>query len=212
MNKKEKNKCIDELLRLHKNLVNITYGYKNAFNDLNPKFLSQNKNSSMTNATNIIYMQKDDFEKVLENEIKSINKNQYPLNYINNKEEILTMTKSSDISEFQEEKKLFKFFDSHEKKTEIEIENMNKNQLIHYSKQFLNRANEIEEYLNKYIQYKKGYKLTEEEELKISDFNRKLEKLNEVLWNITEKYNNSTIYLQKNIQIIGQLKKENISL
>ena len=228
---KEKNKCIDELLRLHKNLVNITYGYKNAFNDLNPKFLSQNKNSSMTNATNIIYMQKDDFEKVLENEIKSINKNQYPLlfehlkkkgenildiidknNNINNKEEILTMTKSSDISEFQEEKKLFKFFDSHEKKTEIEIENMNKNQLIHYSKQFLNRANEIEEYLNKYIQYKKGYKLTEEEEIKISDCNRKLEKSNEMLEDIKEKYNNSRIYLQKNNQIIEQLKKENISL
>ena len=228
---KEKNKCIDELLRLHKNLVNITYGYKNAFNDLNPKFLSQNKNSSMTNATNIIYMQKDDFEKVLENEIKSINKNQYPLlfehlkkkgenildiidknNNINNKEEILTMTKSSDISEFPEEKKLFKFFDSHEKKTEIEIENMNKNQLIHYSKQFLNRANEIEEYLNKYIQYKKGYKLTEEEEIKISDCNRKLEKSNEMLEDIKEKYNNSRIYLQKNNQIIEQLKKENISL
>ena len=122
------------------------------------------------------------------------------------------MKKSSDISEFPEEKKLFKFFESHEKKTEIEIENMNKNQLIHYSKQFLNRANEIEEYLNKYIQYKKGYKLTEEEEIKISDCNRKLEKSNEILEDIKEKYNNSRIYLQKNNQIIEQLKKENISL
>ena len=41
----EKDKCIEELLNLHKNLMNITYGYKNAFNILNPNYLHKNKNN-----------------------------------------------------------------------------------------------------------------------------------------------------------------------
>ena len=222
---KEKGKCIDELLRLHKNLMNITYGYKNAFNDLN-----KNMNTTSTNATNLLYMQKDEFEKILENEIKQINKNKFPLlferlkqknekfedminnNIDNNQIENFNITRKSDIPLNSGEKKLFKFFDGHEKKTEIEIENMNKNQLIHYSKQFLNRAAQIEEYLDKYIQYKKGYKLTQEEELKINDYIMKFEKANELLDDITEKYNKSKVYIQKNNQLINQLNKENISL
>ena len=229
---KEKNKCIDEMLRLHKNLMNITYGYKNSFNDLNPNFLMQNINSATTNETNVLYMQKDEFEKFLENEIKLINKEKYPLlfkhlkhkgenffldiinqNSGKNMQENYEMTKKSEFSsDFSEEKVAFKFFDGYEKKTEIEIENMNKNQLIHYSKQFLNRASEIEDYLNKYIQYKQGYQLTQEEENKIRDYNRKLEKANEALDDINEKYNKSKAYLQKNNQLIDNLTKENISL
>ena len=228
---KEKNKCIDELLNLHKNLMNITYGYKNSFNDLNPNFLLQNKNSATSNATNIIYMQKDEFEKILENEIKLINKEKYPLlfrhlkykgenfffdiinkNNIENNQENNNTTKKSELSDLSEEKNLFKFFEGYDKKTEIEIENMNKNQLIHYCKQFLNRANEIEEYLNKYIQYKQGYQLTQEEENKIRDFNLKFEKANETLDEINEKFNKSKEYIKKNNQIIDNLTKENISL
>ena len=228
---KEKNKIIDELLRLHKNLMNITYGYKNSFNDLNPNFLLQNKNSAITNATNILYLQKDEFEKLLENEIKLINKEKYPLlfkrlknkgeNYFfdisdkNNEEEIqekLGTTKKSEPSDFSEEKKVFKFFDGYDKKTEIEIENMNKNQLIQYSKQFLNRANEIEVYLNKYIQYKQGYHFSQEEENKIRDCNRNFEKANETFDEINEKYNKSKAYIKKNNQLIDNLTKENISL
>ena len=228
---KEKNKIIDELLRLHKNLMNITYGYKNSFNDLNPYFLLQNKNSAITNATNILYLQKDEFEKILENEIKFINKEKYPLlfkhlknkgeNYFfdisdkNNEEEIqekLGTTKKSEPSDFSEEKKVFKFFDGYDKKTEIEIENMNKNQLIQYSKQFLNRANEIEVYLNKYIQYKQGYHFSQEEENKIRDCNRNFEKANETFDEINEKYNKSKAYIKKNNQLIDNLTKENISL
>ena len=228
---KEKNKCIDELLNLHKNLMNITYGYKNSFNDLNPNFLLQNKNSATSNATNIIYMQKDEFEKILENEIKLINKEKYPLlfrhlknkgenfffdiinkNNIEKNQENYDTTKKSELSELSEEKNMFKFFEGYDKKTEIEIENMNKNQLIHYCKQFLNRANEIEEYLNKYIQYKQGYQLTQEEENKIRDFNLKFEKANETLDEINEKFNKSKEYIKKNNQIIDNLTKENISL
>ena len=228
---KEKGKCIDELLRLHKNLMNITYGYKNAFNDLNINLLHKTMNNATTNATNLLYMQKDEFEKILENEIKQINKNKYPLLFehlqkkdehildiiINNtngynKIDNFNMARKSEILDNSEEKKLFKFFDGHEKKTEIEIDNMNKNQLIHYSKQFLNKAAQIEEYLDKYIQYKQGYKLTKEEERKISDYTMKLEKANEMLEDITEKYNKSKVYIQKNNQIINQLNKENISL
>ena len=228
---KEKSKLIDELLRLHKNLMNITYGYKNAFNDLNLKILLQNKNTATTNATNTLYLQKDEFEKILENEVKLINKEKYPLlfdhlkqkgenivldlknkNIFENRDNILDLTKKSEVSDESEEKKIFKFFDGHEKKTEIEIENMNKNQLIHYSKQYLNRVNEIEEYLNKYIQYKQGYKLTPEEESKISGHNHNLDKANEILDAVTERYNKSKTYLQKNNQLIDQLTKENISL
>ena len=228
---KEKGKLIDELLRLHKNLMNITYGYKNAFNDLNLKVLLQNKNTATTNATNTLYLQKDEFEKILENEVKLINKEKYPLlfghlkqkgehmvldlnnkNIFENKDNNFESTKKSEFSDDSEDKNLFKFFDGHEKKTEIEIENMNKNQLIHYSKQYLNRVIEIEEYLNKYIQYKQGYKLTPEEESKISGHNNKLEKANEILNAVTERYNKSKTYLQKNNQLIDQLTKENISL
>ena len=227
---KEKSKVIDELLRLHKNLMNITYGYKNSFNDINPNILHKNINNATTNATSILYMKKDEFEKILENEIKQINKNKYPLlfeylkqkneNFVdiiingNNdiKEEKLNMTKKSEIRDESEEKQSFKFFEAHEKKTEIEIENMNKNQLIHYNKKFLERAAQIEEYLNNYIHYKKGYKLSEEEEAKISDYSNKLERANEILDDITEKYNKSKVYLQKNEQLINQLTKENTSL
>ena len=228
---KEKAKCIDELLRLHKNLMNITYGYKNAFNDLNPNFLHKNKNNANTNETSILYMKKDEFEKIIEKEIEQLNKNKYPLlfqylkhkdenildliinnNKEKNQEENFNMTRKSEIMDNSEEKNIFKFFDSHEKKTEIEIENMNKNQLIHYSKQFLNRARQIEEYLDNFIQYKQGYELNREEELKISDYNRKWDKANEILDEMTMKYNKSKIYLQKNNQLIDQLTKENLSL
>ena len=228
---KEKSKCIDELLRLHKNLMNITYGYKNAFNDLNLKVLLQNKNTATTNATSTLYLQKDEFEKILENEVKLLNKEKYPLLFeylkqkgenivlnlnnqdiIENKDNNLENTKKSEFSDISEEKNFFKFFDGHEKKTEIEIENMNKNQLIHYSKQYLNRVNEIEEYLNKYIRYKEGYQLTPEEESKISWHNNKLEKANEILDTVKERYNKSKTYIQKNNQLIDQLTKENISL
>ena len=227
---KEKNKCIDELLRLHKNLMNITYGYKNSFNNLNQNFMNTNNNSPTANATNLLYIQKDEFEKILENEINQINKNKYPLlferlkqgneniadiiinNNINNKEQNFHASQKSDIFDNTEEKKVFKFFDGHEKKTEIEIENMNKNQLIHYSKQFLKRATQIEDYLDKYMQYKKGYKFNKEEEEKIASYSRKLEKANEILDDITEKCNKAKIYNQKNNQLINKLKKENISL
>ena len=89
---------------------------------------------------------------------------------------------------------------------------MNKNQLIHYSKQFLKRATQIEEYLDKYMQYKKGYKFNKEEEEKIASYSRKLEKANEILDDITEKCNKAKIYNQKNNQLINKLKKENVSL
>ena len=228
---KEKSKCIDELLHLHKNLMNITNAYKNCFDELNPNILHKNINSATTNATNILYMQKDEFEKVLENEIKQINKNKYPLLFehlkqnnenfveiimnggnIDNKKEKFNITKKSEITDELEEKNYFKFFEAHEKKTEIEIENMNKNQLIQYCKNFLNRAAQVEEYLDNYIHYKQGYKLSQEEEAKISDYSNKLEKANEILDDITEKYNKSKVYLQKNDQLINQLNKENTSL
>ena len=226
---KEKDKCIEELLNLHKNLMNITYGYKNAFNILNPNYLHKNKNNEKNSETDLLFMQKDEFEKILEKEIEQINKNKYPLlfehlkqnkeNFLDiiinnkeNKEEILNMTRKSEILDNLEEKNSFKFFDGHEKKTEIEIDNMNKNQLIHYSKQFLNRVNQIEEYLNKYIQYKQGYKLTQEEENKITDYNSKLEKANEILNEVRIKYNKTKSYIQKNNRLIDQLTKENISL
>ena len=228
---KEKSKCIDELLHLHKNLMNITNAYKNCFDELNPNILHKNINSATTNATNILYMQKDEFEKVLENEIKQINKNKYPLLFehlkqnnenfveiimnggnVDNKKEKFNITKKSEITDELEEKNYFKFFEAHEKKTEIEIENMNKNQLIQYCKNFLNRAAQVEEYLDNYIHYKQGYKLSQEEEAKISDYSNKLEKANEILDDITEKYNKSKVYLQKNDQLINQLNKENTSL
>ena len=76
----------------------------------------------------------------------------------------------------------------------------------------MERAAQIEEYLNNYIHYKKGYKLSEEEEAKISDYSNKLERANEILDDITEKYNKSKVYLQKNEQLINQLTKENTSL
>ena len=226
---KEKDKCIEELLNLHKNLMNITYGYKNAFNILNPNYLHKNKNNEKNSETDLLFMQKDEFEKILEKEIEQINKNKYPLlfehlkqnkeNFLDiiinnkeNKEEILNMTRKSEILDNLEEKNSFKFFDGHEKKTEIEIDNMNKNQLIHYSKQFLNRVKQIEEYLNKYIQYKQGYKLTQEEENKITDYNSKLEKANEILNEVRIKYNKTKSYIQKNNRLIDQLTKENISL
>ena len=227
-NEREKKKCIDELLRLHKNLMNITYGYKSSFNDLNPstniKKIDLNGNNN--NATNHIYMQKEAFEKILENEVKLINKTKYPLLFEQLKkrgENIIDIINKNNLDkneendennnyEEEEEKKVFKFFEGHEKKTEKEIDNMNKDQLIHYSKQFLNRVNEIETYLDKYIQYKKGYKLTEEEELKINDYNHKLDKANDLLEEITAKYNKSKIFIEKNNSIIDQLNKENILL
>ena len=228
---KEKNKCIEELLRLHKNLMNITYGYKSSFNDLNQNFKQKDNNSATQNATNLLYMQKDEFEKILENEINQINKNKYPLlferlkqkneNFVdiiinnndNNTEEYnFHISQKSDIFDNTTAKKLFKFFEGHEKKTEIEIENMNKNQLIYYSKQFLNRASQIEEYLDKYIQYKQGYKFNQEEEAKIVVYSTKLEKANEILKDITEKCNKTKLYIQKNNELINKLKKENVSL
>ena len=192
--------------------------------------MNKNNNSPTANATNLLYIQKDEFEKILENEINQINKNKYPLlferlkqgneniadiiinNNINNKEQNFHVSQKSDIFDNTEEKKVFKFFDGHEKKTEIEIENMNKNQLIYYSKQFLKRAIQIEDYLDKYMQYKKGYKFNKEEEEKIASYSRKLEKANEILDEITEKCNKAKIYNQKNNQLINKLKKENISL
>ena len=227
---KEKSKCIDELLRLHKNLMNITYGYKSSFSDLNPNIILQNKNSATTNATNLLYMQKDEFEKILENEVKLINKKQYPLlfKYLKEKGEniasIITprlkenigenviMRSNSNNSEINEDKNFFKFFEGYEKKTENEIDNMNKNQLIQYSKKFLNRASDIENYLTKFIEYKQGYNLSQDEELKINEYKRKLEKAYENLEDMTEKYNSSKLFLQKNNQLIEQLNKENLSL
>ena len=225
-NEKEIKKCIDELVRLHKNLMNITYGYKNAFNDLNININLKKKgiDEKDNNATNHIYMQKDAFEKILENEVKLINKSRYPLLFEElqrrgeNTSDVFTENfekKEETVENFEEneEKKTkFKFFEGHEKKTEKEIENMNKDQLIHYSKQFLNRVNEIENYLDKYIQYKKGYKLSEEDELKINDYNSKLNKANDMLEEITAKYNKSKIFIEKNNSIIDQLNKENILL
>ena len=230
-NEKEIKKCIDELLRLHKNLMNITYGYKNCFSDLNPitNITKLDIYGNNNNATTHIYKQKEAFEKLLENEIKLINKKKYPLLFeqlkkrgenifdISNK---ITFDKNEDIplnddiyGENEEEgKKVFKFFEGHEKKTEKEIDNMNKDQLINYSKQFLSRLNEIDTYLDKYIQYKKGYKLSEEEELKINDYNRKLEKANDLLEEITTKYNKSKIFIEKNNAIIEHLNKENLLL
>ena len=231
-NEKEIKKCIDELLRLHKNLMNITYGYKNSFNDLNPnaniKKIDLKGNNN--NATNQIYMQKEAFEKILENEVKLINKVKYPLlfeqlkkrgenildimnkNNMEKNEEIVDNNINNNNEESEEEKKVFKFFEGHEKKTEKEIDNMNKDQLIHYSKKFLSRVSEVENYLDKYIQYKKGYKLSDEEEYKINDYNMKLEKANDLLREITAKYNKSKIFIEKNNAIIEQLSKENILL
>ena len=227
-NEKEIQKCIDELIRLHKNLMNITYGYKNSFNDLNMNINLKKKGieEKNNNATNHTYMQKESFEKILENEIQQINKSKYPLlfeelqrrgenfsdvwNENNEKNEV--KENYENYEENEEEKNKFKFFAGHEKKTEKEIENMNKDQLIHYSKQFLNRVNEIENYLDKYIQYKKGYKLSEEDELRINDYNSKLTKANDILQEITAKYNKSRIFIEKNNSIIDQLNKENILL
>ena len=135
----------------------------------------------------------------------------FNINNIDKNEEISEKNKNIEENE-EEEKKVFKFFEGHEKKTEKEIDNMNKDQLIHYSKQFINRVNEIENYLDKYIQYKKGYKLSEEDELKINDYNSKLNKSNELLHEITAKYNKSKIFIEKNNAIIDQLNKENILL
>ena len=211
--------------------MNITYGYKSSFNDLNQNFKQKDNNSATQNATNLLYMQKDEFEKILENEINQINKNKYPLlferlkqknenfvdiiinnNDIKTKENNFHISQKSDIFDNTTAKKLFKFFEGHEKKTEIEIENMNKNQLIYYSKQFLNRASQIEEYLDKYIQYKQGYKFNQEEEAKIVVYSTKLEKANEILKDITEKCNKTKLYIQKNNELINKLKKENVSL
>ena len=223
-NEKEIKKCIDELLRLHKNLMNITYGYKNSFNDLNLKTLKLNLNENNNNATNLIYLQKEAFEKILEEEVKNINKSKYPLlfeelkrrgeNPLENKFVSETIEESNENynNEDEENENIFKFFAGHEKKTEKEIDNMNKDQLIHYSRQFLSRANEVENYLDKYIQYKKGYKLSEEDELKINDYNHKLNKANELLQEITAKYNKSRLFIEKNNAIIEQLNKENILL
>ena len=231
-NEKEIKKCIDELIRLHQNLMNITNGYKNSFNDLNQNINIKKigVNDSNNNAINHIYMQKESFEKILENEVKLINKAKYPLLFeelerrgeniidiLNNNnncqknEEICQKNENLEENE-EEEKNVFKFFEGHEKKTEKEIDNMNKDQLIHYSKQFLSRVNEIENYLDKYIQYKKGYKLSEEDELKINDYNSKLNKANDLLQEITAKYNKSKIFIEKNNSIIEQLNKENILL
>ena len=224
-NEIEIKKCIDELLRLHKNLMNITYGYKNCFNDL---YGSTTKNLKDNNATQHIYLQKEAFEKIIENEVKLINKTKYPLLFeqlkkreenildIFNKDDIQKneewLHKNNNYEEKEEEKKYFKFFEGHEKKTEKEIENMNKDQLINYSRKFINRVNEIESYLDKYIQYKKGYKLSEEDEHKINDYNLKLDKANDFLKEITAKYNKSKIFLEKNNAIIEQLNRENILL
>ena len=122
------------------------------------------------------------------------------------------MRNNSNNSEINEKKNFFKFFEGYEKKTENEIDNMNKNQLIQYSKKFLNRASDIENYLDKYIEYKQGYKLSQDEELKINEYKRKLEKAYENLEDMTEKYNSSKLFLQKNNQLIDQLNKENLSL
>ena len=224
-NEKEIKKCIDELLRLHKNLMNITYGYKNSFNDLNQKTIKLNLNENNNNATNLIYLQKETFEKILEEEVKNINKSKYPLlfeelkrrgeNVSENKfsgEKTEEISENNKNNEENENENIFKFFEGHEKKTEKEIDNMNKDQLIHYSKQFLNRVNEIENYLDKYIQYKKGYKLSAEDELKINDYNNKLNKANELLQEITAKYNKSRLFIEKNNAIIEQLNRENILL
>ena len=210
--------------------MNITYGYKSSFSDLNPNIILQNKNSVTTNATNLLYMQKDEFEKILENEVKLINKKQYPLlfKYLKEKGEniasIITprlkenigenviMRSNSNNSEINEDKNFFKFFEGYENKTENEIDNMNKNQLIQYSKKFLNRASDIENYLTKFIEYKQRYNLSQDEELKINEYKRKLEKAYENLEDMTEKYNSSKLFLQKNNQLIEQLNKENLSL
>ena len=231
-NEKEIRKCVDELLRLHKNLMNITYGYKNSFNDLylNRNIKSTELKDSNNNATNQLYMQKEAFEKILENEVKMINNKQYPILFEQLKkrgENILDIFKRNNFEKNEgptvrnnnydeenekEEKKTFKFFEGHEKKTEKEIDNMNKDQLIHYSKKILNRVSEIETYLDKYIQYKKGYKLSEEDEYKINDYNLKLNKANDLLNEATAKYNKSKIFIEKNNTIIEQLNRENILL
>ena len=211
--------------------MNITYGYKNSFNDLNltinMKKVGIDENND--NATSHIYMQKEAFEKILEKEVKLINKSKYPLLFEelqkrgenisdifikDNVEKIAENSENNKNCEENEEEKenVFKFFEGHEKKTENEIDNMNKDQLINYSKKFLRRVNEIETYLDKYIQYKKGYKLSEEDELKINDYNSKLYKANELLQEITAKYNKSKIFIEKNNSIIDQLNKENILL
>jgi hypothetical protein len=231
-NEKEIKKCVDELLRLHKNLMNITYGYKNSFNDIHPNknIKSIDFKDKNNNATNQIYMQKEAFEKILENEVKMINKTQYPLLFDQLKkrgESILDIFNKNNVQKNEEtsekeynyeeenekdEKKVFKFFEGHEKRTEKEIDNMNKDQLIHYSKKILNRVNEIETYLDKYIQFKKGYKLSEEEEIKINDYNIRLNKANDILNEVTARYNKSKIFIEKNNSIIEQLNKENILL
>ena len=228
-NDREKKKCIDELLRLHKNFMNITYGYRNCFNDLNQRtnILKLELNSNDNNATNQLYIKKEAFEQLLENEIKLINKKKFPLlfeqlkkrgmNFLdaingNNIEKEGENSKDSSFQEYEEEKKTFKFFEGHEKKTENEIENMNESQLINYGKKFVNRVKEIEAYLDKYIQYRKGYKLSKEEELQINDYNYKLNYANNLLKEITSKYNKSKEYIEKNNTIIAQLNKENILL
>ena len=229
-NEREKKKCIDELLRLHKSLMNITYGYKNSFKELNIKtnVVKLDIYDNNNNATRNIYMQKDNFEKILESEIKLINKKKYPLLFEQLKkkgEKILDIINKNNIEdnfndeisqnikeEIGEEKSVFKFFQGHEKKTEIEIENMNKDQLVTYGKKFVDRVKEIETYLDKYIQYKKGYKFSEEEELKISDYNHRLNCANDLLEEMTAKYNKSKEYIEKNNTIIDQLNKENLIL
>ena len=217
-NNAEKNKIIGELIRIHQNLKNIINAYKNYFNE-------KSINLTSTNLTQAMYKQKDELEKFLEKEVKKINKKTFPLLFeelkargenifgekeIKREDSKQNTTKSDESSPKSE--KLFKFFENNEKKTDTELEKMNKDQLINYSKKFVSRLTEVENYIDKYIQYKKGYQIPSENSEKVEEYNKKLSKANDLVKELTAKYNKAKLFIEKNNTIIQQLNQENILL
>ena len=89
---------------------------------------------------------------------------------------------------------------------------MNKDQLISYSTKFLNRLSEVETYLDKFIQYKKVCEIPEEDKERVEEYNKKLAKANELVKELTTKYNKSKLFIEKNNNIIHQLNQENLLL
>ena len=214
----DKNRIINELIQLHKNLINIITAYKNSFSE-------KNINAASTNLTQAMYKQKDELETFLEKEVKTINKRQYPILFeelkargenvyadfeINKEDSKKKITKN--IENIPKSEIVFKFFEDREKKTETEIENMNKDQLISYSTKFLNRLSEVETYLDKFIQYKKVCEIPEEDKERVEEYNKKLAKANELVKELTTKYNKSKLFIEKNNNIIQQLNQENLLL
>lgn len=224
------NSYVDELIRLKDTIDNVISNYKKSF-DL--KKFDSNMNS--LNNFNMFLNFKREYDKNLVTIEESMSPYQYPLlfKYLSLKgptrtktkivaiekikkkpqeKEVITIQKPKEITTEMIEQKHEKIFS--QIKPNDEIEKLNQGELLDYCKSIHKIIQQIEDYANNYIKYKKGYNVKEFEinEKYVNELYNKKEKLQRILEEQVSINNKNKIIISSHERMIEKLNSENFLL